>query len=414
MIEQIWRDLLAPDDLEESFVARNEIDDVISLMIESRINPRKYGGNLRALLTGGMPDLFGGGDPLPTTPSIGKYMLVAERPLYTPLWLLAGFPDVLVWFNEKMDLVFDPSVDEKEARRSYARLFGMGLDSPQGSNENEFKNVDGTLHVRYYRNLIANYVKETNKSLETAVQAGSAEDVYLGFDCLRIVGEQSTCTLIATMTTKYYLELKRSYGASFPDESSLLALSGILDANAYIFGTKQFTPAQVIALAKETEGMQDRLVEFLIQFETLLLSIDTPALSFEEVRSVCQGEAEAIRGSIQRTTDSYRGESKITDDVCAVMSSPQFAQLRLAAGVCNTTLLGKLVVDILERIQWDLTRSGVIRKFSDATFSKPDPLKNRHAFIFQSVTPSLMVVAFFDARRNDELFRIQLGVFEED
>ncbi len=257
-------------------------------------------------------------------------------------------------------------------------------------------------------------MKETNKSLEAAVQQGSAEDIYLGFDCLRIVGEQSTCTLIATKTTKYYLELKRSYGASFPDESSLLAMSGMLDAKAYIFSTKQLTPAQVIALVRETEGMQDLLVEFLIRLETLLLSIDTPELSFEEVRGVCQGEAEAIRGSIQRTMDSYRGEPKITDDVRAVMSSPQFAQLRLAAGVCNTTLLGKLVVDILERIQWDLTRSGVIRKLSDATFSKPDPLKNRYVFIFQSVVPSLMVVVFFDATRNDKLFRIQVGVFEED
>lgn len=416
MIEQIWHDLLAPDDLEESFVARDEIDDVISLMTESRINPRKYGGNLRVLLTGGMPsteDLFGGVDPLPTTPSIGKFMSVANRPLYTPLWLLAGFPDVLAWFNEKMDLVLGPSIDEEEARRSYARLFGMGLDSPQSSNENEFKNVDGTLHVRYYRNLIANYVKETNKSLEVAVQEGSAEDIYLGFDFLRMAGEQSTCTLIATMTTKYYLELKRSYGDSFPDESSLLAMAGILDAKAYIFSAKQFTPAQVIALARETEGMQDRLVEFLIRFETLLLSIDTPEVSFEEVRGICQDEAEAIRGSIQRTTDSYRGEPKITDDVRAVMSSPQFAQLRLAAGVRNTTPLGKLVVDILERIQWGITRSQVIKQFADVAIATPDPLRNRHAFVFQNVVPPLIMVACFDAARSDKLFRVQLMLFGE-
>lgn len=70
--------------------------------------------------------------------------------------------------------------------------------------------------------------------------------------------------------------------------------------------------------------------------------------------------------------------------------------------------------NILERIQWGMTRSDVIKKLSDATFSKPDPLKNRHAFIFQSAAPPLMAVAFFDATRNDKLFRIQLMIFETD
>jgi hypothetical protein len=129
------------------------------------------------------------------------------------------------------------------------------------------------------------------------------------------------------------LQLKRSYGASFPDETALLSVAGILDANGYIFGFRNITIAQVVAVAKETEGMQDRMQEFLVRFEALLLSMDNPECSVEEVREACRREADAIRSSVQRTTASYAGEPMIVDSVRLVMSSPQFSTLREEVGV---------------------------------------------------------------------------------
>jgi len=72
-----------------------------------------------------------------------------------------------------------------------------------------------------------------------------------------------------------------------------------------------------------------------------------------------------------------------------------------------------MVVDILERIQWGMTRSQVIKQFPDVAISTPDPLRNRHAFVFQNVAPPLVMVAFFDATRSDKLFRVQLMLFGE-
>ena len=188
----------------------------------------------------------------------------------------------------------------------------MDLDCPTGTDENQFEDSDGNLRTRYYRKLVSNYVRETVKSLEVAVGEGSENDIYSGIDFLQMMGEESNFTLIAAMTTKYYMELKKTHSSSFPDETSLLAMSGILDANVYIFGMQQITPAQIIDLARATEGKQDRLIEFLIQFETLLLSVDTPDLPSDEILTACQDQAEAIRRSIQQTMESYSGEPNLS------------------------------------------------------------------------------------------------------
>ncbi len=346
MIEQMWHSILESDEQERPLVCPDEIDNVVSLMVESRIDPQKFAANLHALLLGGRPsaeEFFGAdGDPPPTTPSISKFISVLNRPPSAPLWLLAGFPDVFDWFNEKQNESYDQSAKEDEWAKAYAELFGMDLDRLTDTDENQFRDTDGNLHTRYYRNLISNYVRETGQSLEVAVRKDSENDIYLGMGLLQMSGEESNFTLIATMTSKYYMELRRTYSYAFPDETSLLAMSGILDANVYIFGTQQITAAQIIDLAKATEGKQDRLLAFLIQFEALLLSIDTPELSSDEILTACRDQAEAIRRSMQQAMDSYSGEPKITSDVRAVMSSRQFAQLRRAAGMRTVSLLSKL------------------------------------------------------------------------
>jgi len=341
-VDQMWHTLLASDDLKWIQVAQDEVDDVVSLMIESRIDVGKFSGNLEVLLTGGhraMEEMYlatsGGGAPLPSTPSISKFARTIDRPPGLPLWFLAGFPDVFAWFEDEQLALFNPSVDEEARVEATAKLLGLDFDASQNSDAPDFHNDDGTLHSRYCRNIVANYIRKTGEPLEAAVQEGSDDDIYLGSDFLQMVGEESNFTLVASMTTKYYLELKKRYGRLFPNETSLLSMSGILDANYYIFASRQITVAQVIAAAKETEGAQDRMYEFLIRFEALYLSVDETRFSGEEVLETCRSEAEAIRRSIERTTASYRGEPMIVNGVHTMMSSPQFLQLRQEVGVAT-------------------------------------------------------------------------------
>jgi len=350
MIEKMWRDMLAGESLEEALVHPDDLSDVVALMVQTKIDPAKSSGNLWALLTeGGMRvtahDLFfGRGEEshFPSTPSISKFTLALHRPVSAPLWFLAGFPDVLEWFNETLVEWHGRSVEEDKQDMMTAELWGVELSSMQDGKMGQFQNSDGTVRARYYRNLVLNYVRKTGKTLEVAVEEGSTNDVYLGARLFEMVGEGSNFTLIASMTTKYYLELKKAYASRFPDETSLLAMAGILDANHYIFVTQRVTPRQIIDLARQTEGEQDRLLEFIVGLETLLLSIDAPELSGDVVKATCQDQTPAIRKSIDETIRSYSSSSHITSNTTAIMLSPQFAQVRSAAGVRDVSFLANL------------------------------------------------------------------------
>jgi hypothetical protein len=109
-----------------------------------------------------------------------------------------------------------------------------------------------------------------------------------------------------------------------------------------LLGTGQIQPAQIVDLARGTQGKEERSLEFMILFEALLLSVDTPELPHEEVLDACRDQADAIQRSIRNAMETYRGEPKISNDTRALMTSAQFSQLRNAAGVHTPTLLSKL------------------------------------------------------------------------
>ena len=339
-VEQVWRTLLASEGMEGLVVAEDEVDEVVSLMTESRIHPQKFAGNLEIVLTGRSQPTEaypfaenGGGAALPSTPSMGKFLLTIDPPREFSRWFLAGFPDVVSWFEDEQLALFNPSVDEEARTEATAKLLGIDVGASQNSDEPDLRNDDGTLRCRYCRSIVANYITKTGKPLEAAVEEGSDDDIYLGYRFLETLGEESNFTLTASMTTKYYLELRKRYGRSFPDETALLSMSGILAANYYILVTRQISVAQVIAMSRETERERDRIYEFLIRFEALYMSVDETVLSADEVYEICRGQGEAIRASIKRTIDSYGGEPMIVDSVRKVMSSLEFSALRQEVGV---------------------------------------------------------------------------------
>ncbi len=305
-IGQMWHTLLTSEVLECMQVSEDETNDLISLMSDSKIDPEKFSGNLEVLLTGSNRSGYGR-KALTSTPSVCKFMFSLDRPLGFPLWFLAGFPDVAAWATD-----------------------GEGLSYLARTDENEYLE---TIGFHYFQGLISSYVDKAGRSLEAAFQEDSANDLHLAGEIFEATGEENNATLIASMTTKYYLEAKRSYGTSFNNETALLSMAGVLDANAYIFVTRQLTVTQIVTVARQTEGMQDRMQEFLIRFETLLLSQDNPEYSPEEVREACESEAEAIRRTVLRTTKTYVSEPAIFQSVRTMMLSSQFSELRQEIGV---------------------------------------------------------------------------------
>jgi hypothetical protein len=337
--ELMWKDLLSSNDPEMVFVQKDEINEVTALFIESKIDPEKFSGNVVALLAERMPSgdktqPCGSESPLPATPSIEKFLFLINRPPLVPLWFIAGFPDVFAWFGDRETELLASSPDNWEP--VFTELLGMSLTSLEDPDdqgfEEEYSNADGKLKARYWRNLVTKYITESGKPLETAIQPGSANDPYPAVQLFEALGEQNNCTLIASVVTQYYLELRRSFASMVSDETSLLAMAGMLDAEYYI-STRQVTPVQIVSAARDTMILQNRLLQFLIQFETLLLSCDNPQASQELVHSCCEEQTEVIQASIQRTMSSYQGNSPIIAKVRSAMLSPQYREVRKAVGI---------------------------------------------------------------------------------
>jgi len=326
--ELMWKNLLSSNGPEVVFVPKDEVDEVTALFIESRIDPEKFAGNLMVLLKERMPSGNDtqpyGPDNLPATPSIEEFLFFINRPPLVPLWFIAGFPDVLIWFGDQEA--------DSNCEVYFTKLFGLSPEDLEDQTSEQYLSADDQLKVSYWRNLVTKYTAKTGKGFETAVQTNSANDPYLAARMFEATGEQNNCTLIASVVTQYYLELKQSFPSKIPDETSLLAMAGMLDAEYYI-STRQLDPKQILSAVRATEAVQNRLLQFLIQFETLVLSCDNPQASHELIQSCCEEQSEAIRESIQRTMSSYQGNPSIARKVHTAMLSFRYREIRKVAGI---------------------------------------------------------------------------------
>jgi hypothetical protein len=335
MIDRAWREMIQGfEGIARPLASPDEVDGVVALMVDMRIDPLKFSGNLMAILRQGtlsFGEILGEDQPFVTTPSVERYTSVINRPAGTPLWMLAGFPDVIQWLNERI-IEYHRSY-EGGGQEHLLELYGVDLDSAEDGGEIEFRNSSGQIRVCYYRNLISNYRTRTGNILETSVIEGSENDVYMGSDLLASLGEASNFTLIASMTTKYYIELEKLHGHRFPDEISLLATAGILDANVYVFVTQKIKPEQIIAIARGVRDSKERLLDFIVRLEVLLISVDSPDYAIDEVELACEEQSAAIKSAIDHTINSYTGEPHITAAVQGFMGSSWWSEIRNALGI---------------------------------------------------------------------------------
>jgi hypothetical protein len=335
----MWRKILASSDLEEPFVPTDEIDDVARIMVEFKIDPKKFAGNLIAVLNQGSGFSFEQlsryeQDCLPKTPSISEFENPLRRP-FLPLWLLAGFPDVVAWSQQKLlPLLKNPDVEEEEIQRTMAELYGIDLGSLEKESV-ELVDDDGDVTVAGHRALVTNYLNETGKSLEVSLDPNSADDIYLGYELLSELGEESNLTLTATWTMRCYMQLMRAYGERFPDETSLLAMAGIMDANVYVFITGELEPEQVMKLAEETKGEENRLYEFMVRFAALLMSVHEPGMEVEYIEDLLRDDSEAVRRTLERESNASTTYPHLAALASNLMQELDFRDIRRAAGVRN-------------------------------------------------------------------------------
>jgi len=120
--------------------------------------------------------------------------------------------------------------------------------------------------------------------------------------------------LIARNITSIYLILKEDFADRFPDEKSLLATAGAIDARKYIDNVQMF-PAHMQSFANSAfnndEDEFSRLVNFVLRMEQEMFKIDSGMDTFQIMLALEEKE-DAIKEAIQDVISEYRDRGKLS------------------------------------------------------------------------------------------------------
>ncbi len=288
--------------LEGKSYARKKSMNVITFLCQRRISPQAFGENILGLFQDKIRSygLSAKYASLKFSPSIYILNDPPKRPSFVPLWMLAAFPDVVVWFLTMIEK-YDTKPESEELPNEIWEIYGIDPSEVDQIPTGTVFNVDGQMRVKYFSNLVENYLKKSGKPLEVSVLEGSANDIYLGHQILDALGATDNFSLIARMTTMAYIHLKKEYLKRFPNENAVITTAGVLDADIYIHVTKEMTVQQVIDIGIEANKSLSMLLDFIIGLETLMLSIDSPQYTKDEVLKAVQGQAKLIAEVIETT-----------------------------------------------------------------------------------------------------------------
>jgi|GEM_PF-5228048 len=119
------------------------------------------------------------------------------------------------------------------------------------------------------------------------------------------IGNTDNFELIAMLTTRIYLELKRSHKDAFVTPAMLLATAGTIDSITYIFDEKSIEIEKLIELAEKAVDKSnseiDRLADFVTDLEIQLFRADfIGKIDTTEIIQNCYSQKNKIRSVIEK------------------------------------------------------------------------------------------------------------------
>jgi len=184
-------------------------------------------------------------------------------------------------------------------------------------------------------------------------------------------------SLIAENTTKFYMELTTRYRERFPDDASLLAAAGVLDAQNYIFPSPpKIDITDVMELARKctakdedyipmrkliqysdntrryrdhkssigdllsfeySEGppeCTDEVFDFVFGLELLLFEVDNKRFSPQAIEEACRSKYKTIEKAITQTMKKYKvGQGILARATTAFIENSSLEPLRNRLGI---------------------------------------------------------------------------------
>ncbi|MDD5689758.1 MAG: zinc ribbon domain-containing protein [Caldisericia bacterium] len=345
MIKEIWNNLFnSCESAGFSIAPKEDIEDIISMFIEDRIDPGFFVNNLEALLLNKDMSSFEyiisfNREKPETSKSLSPFITMGRRLIGAPLWFLAAYPDVMLWLSEqKYQYIKLHNRDYDGWDKEMLKIFGIDLEN-QKLNKDQIITSYEFLYPKYYNNLKKHYKEVTKKRFEVAVVEKYANNIYLGAEFLNAMGAENNFTLIAENTTKYYLELAKNHKGRVANEVALLATAGMLDAQIYFFIDRTISTEEIIDIAKKAISVGgDSLINFIIELEIKLFKVDNPEIALSVIEDVCFTQKATISKTIQKTKENYNGEQRIVSDVELFMNSIKFKPYREMLGIKNKFL----------------------------------------------------------------------------
>ena len=334
MTKKMWKNIFDSSTMKIlSIDSKEDVDDMINLFLLDKIDPQAFFANLETLF--GVTTFSGLlEEKKQSTPSMDYCAKLHHRAPAFPLWFYAAYPDVMVWFHKWQkkhgrECHFDQDIMATDT----AKLFGVNIEDKNIDYKQILDNNE-RYRPKYLSNLVKHYKNTTGKKLEVLEDEDSENDTYLGAELLDALGTESNFTLIAEITTKYYLELTKKYKNRFNDEISLLATAGILDAQHYIFIEQKIKPSEIIDIAKQSvKNNKEALINFIINLEIKIFIMENPEMAILDIKKACTGQKENIKQSIQKIRKEYTHEPLITKSASVFMNSPQFKSIRQLLGI---------------------------------------------------------------------------------
>lgn len=166
----MWEDLFRSSEIERlSIATKEDIEEIIEMLIRDKIDPQIFITNLTALLRGGIPsfnDFLLKKENNQLTSSINYCVEPGHRASAFPLWFYAAYPDVMVWFHEwRKGYGRSHDYNDDAMAIETAKLFGIDIED-ETLEEDQILNRRGENRPKYLKNLVKNYKAATKKTLE--------------------------------------------------------------------------------------------------------------------------------------------------------------------------------------------------------------------------------------------------------
>jgi len=178
MTQKIWENIFNAKEINFLESSMEEIDQVVDMLVADRIDPGIFLSNLNVLLQRNTSTLtylgsLNGKIPKqvsrsilhpPKTPNGIPFWSVTSRPRAIPLWFLAAYPDVDVWFDEQQEKHYG---NINAGMIEFTKLFGLKKEK----DIKDIKDSKGKIRVKYLKYLVQSFKDATKKGIETELIA---------------------------------------------------------------------------------------------------------------------------------------------------------------------------------------------------------------------------------------------------